>query len=185
MKRKQIDDEDVKPTKDEATLPNRITKKRKIESEEVEPASSSSNENKCTIIQIKGDLFQSKDALCHCVSEDFSMGKGIAGTFKQKFGKVAELKKQNIKTGQVAVLKHKDRYIYYLVTKVRYNYKPTYDSLERSLKAMRDHMIANQVNKLSMPQIGCGLDKLKWDRVEEVLHSVFKDIDVTITVYSL
>lgn len=47
-------------------------------------------------VQKKGDLFScsEKDALAHCVSADFRMGKGIAVLFKQKFGGVQELKDQ-------------------------------------------------------------------------------------------
>lgn len=43
-----------------------------------------------------GDLFScpENEALAHCVSQDFAMGKGIAVQFKKKFGGVAELKRQ-------------------------------------------------------------------------------------------
>lgn len=48
---------------------------------------------------------------------------------------------------------------------------------------MRDHMKANEVKQVAMPQIGCGLDKLVWSEVEKRLTSVFKDDDVEIDVY--
>ncbi|XP_017600855.1 PREDICTED: O-acetyl-ADP-ribose deacetylase 1-like, partial [Corvus brachyrhynchos] len=43
------------------------------------------------------------------------MGAGIAVLFKKKFGGVQELLDQKKKTGEVAVLRRDDRYIYYLV----------------------------------------------------------------------
>ena len=47
---------------------------------------------------MKGDLFDcpETDSLVHCVSEDLRMGKGIAVTFKKKFGGVEELEAQGI-----------------------------------------------------------------------------------------
>lgn len=36
-----------------------------------------------------------------------------------------------------------------------------------------------------MPKIGCGLDRLEWNKVKDIIGEVFKDIDVGICVYSL
>lgn len=46
--------------------------------------------------------------------------------FKSKFGQVASLKSQGADIGEVAWLKHNDRFVYYLITKERYWDKPTY-----------------------------------------------------------
>ena len=71
------------------------------------------------------------------------------------------------------------------VTKVRYFHKPTYETLRSSLCALRDHCVSSEVRKLCMPRIGCGLDKLKWERVVAVIQEVFADVDMAITVYYL
>ena len=71
------------------------------------------------------------------------------------------------------------------VTKVRYFHKPTYDTLSSSLHALRDHCVSSGVRELCMPRIGCGLDKLKWDRVVAMIREVFADMDMVITVYYL
>ena len=89
------------------------------------------------------------------------------------------------KTGGLAVLKRKERYIYYLITKTRYFHKPTYDTLRSSLEAMKKHSVDNKVSDIAMPMIGCGLDKLRWGQVHQILTEVFSDTDVNITVYSL
>lgn len=135
----------------------------------------------------KGDLFTcpSTCSLAHCISEDVRMGKGIAVLFKKKFGGVEEIKKQGVKPGGVAVLERGGRYIYYLVTKVKYSNKPTYDSLRSSLEAMRDHCLKHQVKQLAMPRIGCGLDLLKWNEVHLILVETFHETDICITVYTL
>ncbi|CAB1451708.1 unnamed protein product [Pleuronectes platessa] len=50
---------------------------------------------------------------------------------------------------------------------------------------MKSHCVKNGVTRISMPRIGCGLDRLEWRRVEEILEQVFKHTDISITVYSL
>lgn len=48
---------------------------------------------------------------------------------------------------------------------------------------MRDHMVKYEVKEVAIPQIGCGIDGLKWDEVSKRLHKVFDGTDVVITVY--
>ncbi|XP_052241352.1 ADP-ribose glycohydrolase OARD1-like [Dreissena polymorpha] len=139
------------------------------------------------IIHKKGDLFScpEDESLAHCVSEDLRMGKGIATLFKKNFEGVPELKAQGKKVGDVAILKHGKRFVYYLITKPKYFDKPTYATLEDSLRAMQKHCVEHNVTAVSMPKIGCGLDKLQWPKVEETLMSVFMDTNIVISVYSL
>ncbi|XP_072910148.1 ADP-ribose glycohydrolase OARD1-like [Hemitrygon akajei] len=143
--------------------------------------------NGFAISYVTGDLFQcpAEESLAHCISEDCRMGAGIAVTFRKKFQSVAELRSQKKKSGEVAVLKRNRRYIYYLITKKRAFQKPTYESLQSSLEAMKRHCINHQVTRISMPRIGCGLDKLSWNKVAERIHHVFQSTDIAITVYSL
>ncbi|XP_050090480.1 ADP-ribose glycohydrolase OARD1-like [Anopheles aquasalis] len=130
--------------------------------------------------ETEGDLFGApKDhSLAHCVAADLKMGGGIAVKFKQVFGKVDDLKAQMVGVGGVAVLYDPPRYVYYLVTKNSSYQKPTYADLRKSLEAMRQHMAANGVGKLAIPRIGCGIDGLEWDKVKEMLNSVFADGDI-------
>ncbi|XP_055045035.2 ADP-ribose glycohydrolase OARD1 isoform X1 [Misgurnus anguillicaudatus] len=135
---------------------------------------------------MRGDLFTcpATDALAHCISEDCRMGAGIALLFKKKFG-IKEVRAQDKHIGQCAVLKKSDRFVYYLITKPKYYQKPTYETLRESLVCMRDHCLANGVERISMPRIGCGLDKLKWENVSSIITEVFQNTDVCITVYSI
>ena len=87
--------------------------------------------------------------------------------------------------GGLAYLKRNGRFIYYLVTKPRYYKKPTMNSLKHSILEMKQHCVQNGVKYLAMPQIGCGLDKLKWNEVRSMLCSIFRHTDIQIVVYSL
>nr|XP_043893588.1 ADP-ribose glycohydrolase OARD1 isoform X1 [Solea senegalensis] len=155
-----------------------------------------SAENTWSLNYVTGNLFlgPQDEALAHCISEDCRMGAGIAVLFKRKFGGVAELKEQKKMTGECAVLKQDGRFVYYLcycyyrilqITKKKASQKPTYDSLRLSLEDMKSHCVKNGVTKISMPRIGCGLDRLEWARVSVILEQVFKHTNISITVYSL
>ncbi|KAM8864051.1 ADP-ribose glycohydrolase OARD1 [Spinachia spinachia] len=136
---------------------------------------------------VSGDLFScpGDQALAHCISEDRRMGAGIAVMFREKFRGLEELKEQKKLTGNCAVLKRDGRFVYYLITKKKAHQKPTYDSLTRSLEDMKSHCLANGVTSVSMPRIACGLDRLQWSRVSEILEEVFKTTNISITIYSL
>lgn len=71
------------------------------------------------------------------------------------------------------------------ITKARYFNKPTYASLESSLRAMRTHVEEHAVKHVALPRIGCGLDGLLWTRVSDIIRTVFADVDCTMTVYTL
>ena len=139
------------------------------------------------ISMIAGDLFScpSTHSMAHCISADCRMGKGIALMFKNKFGGILEIRAQHCRPGDVAVLRRGERFIYALVTKQKYSDKPTYDTLRRSLHVLKEHCAAHDVRHLVMPRIGCGLDRLSWDRVLAIIRSEFKDTAVKIDIYSL
>ena len=134
--------------------------------------------------EIIGDLFSSQDSLAHCVGADLAMGAGIAIDFKIKFGNEEALRSQGVGPGGVAILKFPNRFIYYLITKSFSHEKPVYRTLEASLLCMRDHASTTGITRISIPRIGCGLDELNWSIVRQMLISIFKPTNITITVYS-
>jgi len=131
------------------------------------------------ITEIKKDLFEmpSEYQLAHCISSDAAMGAGIAVLFKKKF-KLASLKTMELEVGSCHWV---DR-VLNLITKEKYWHKPTYDSITRSIEAMKRLCIENNINKIAMPEIGCGLDKLKWEKVKEILLHTFEDTEIEIVV---
>lgn len=156
--------------------------------------------------EVVGDLFAAPKthSLAHCVAADLKMGAGIAIKFRDTFKQIDKLKQQNVRAGGVAVLQDQSRFIYYLITKNDTYKKPTYQDMFLSLEAMKVHMVRrlmknqiphfmlqnllqkqNNVSKLSIPRIGCGLDGLKWEKVKDQLMEVFGDEPFEIDVYTL
>jgi len=132
-----------------------------------------------------GDLFTSNTSLAHCVSVDLHMGAGIATIFKKKFNGIETLKQQNPCVGNICVLKKNERYIIYLISKEKYYNLPTINALESCLINMNSFILKNDIKSISMPRIGCGLDKLSWNRVQQLLENVFNTSTIDIYIYSL
>lgn len=123
-------------------------------------------------------------SLAHCVSQDLAMSRGIAKVFRSKFGRLKELHQQNPRVGKLVHLKDnsttRKRYVYYLVTKSRFYSKPTYETLWESLQELRKHLLENDVLKLAIPKLGCGLDGLNWRVVRNMLEVLFQNTGIDI-----
>jgi len=142
------------------------------------------NDQLISINEIKGNLFDSSTCLAHCVSRDFAMSAGIAVIFSNLFGGKEELKNQNVNIGEVAWLYRDSRYIYYLVTKENYWWKPTYDSLRNSIRNLFILSKKHNVKSLSIPKLGCGLDGLQWAKVKQIIIEEWPPIkDFKLDVY--
>lgn len=142
------------------------------------------------MVEIHSNLFVIKKCtLVHCVSADFAMGRGISLEFSKRFGQVDFLKKQNKKVGELAYLSastnnNKDLtcYYIYLVTKERYFHKPTLQNFQECLNSLKKFCQEKNIEKLAMPRIGCGLDKLSWSVVKSMILKTFKNVNVEIIV---
>ena len=125
--------------------------------------------------------------LAHCISADFALGAGIAKQINDvfqmrfklnnRFGNVPE----RYRVGKTYLVDN----VFNLVTKEKYWHKPTYRSLKCGLYKMKDIIVEKNISRLAMPRIGCGLDKLCWDNVADIIKEVFGNTDIEITVYSL
>ena len=126
--------------------------------------------------------------LAHCISADFRMGAGIAVEFQKRFDTKMQLctKYPNYWNSWCAyrtigdcILEGK---VLNLITKERYFHKPTYISMQYALERMRTVCRLFYIKKVAMPLIGCGLDRLEWSKVSEMIQNVFKDEDIEILV---
>jgi len=142
--------------------------------------------------EINGDLFRSEHlkaecVMTHCISQDLYMNAGIAKEFKKLYGNVDFLKSQNKVVGEIAILEFTDILrITYLVTKKRYYEKPTYSSLQESLSKLLEYYKVNNLScPIIMPKIGCGLDRLDWIRVKDIIISILVNNGINVYVYIL
>ena len=130
----------------------------------------------------KIDLFKVPEDYClaHCISDDFALGAGIAVEFDLKRQLKLVYPNGYKKAGCVRIGK-----VFNLITKSKCYEKPTYESLEEALIEMKLIAEGQEIKKITMPKIGCGLDKLDWEKVRELLYKVFKETEIEILVCSL
>lgn len=132
---------------------------------------------------IQDDVFNHKDCYyAHCISRDYALGAGIAVEFDKRYDmrnrllKLAEEKPETLDEKCIEV-----ENVFNLITKEKYWEKPSYNSLEESLLEMKEKLSKNK-KKLVIPKIGCGLDRLSWDKVEPMVQELFKDLDIELVV---
>ena len=141
-----------------------------------------------TYKEIKKDLFDvpSKYYLAHCINGSYNLGAGIAKTFNDRMFMQYHLWSKypfeegnpSMYIGDALLVGN----VFNLVTKAHHYDKPTYESLYSALKDMRHQCEVLGVTHLAMPKIGCGLDRLDWDKVSTMIKEVFDDLDINILV---
>lgn len=136
-----------------------------------------------------GDLFLAPQGyyLAHCISGDYALGAGIAKQFEAVYSMRRKLcKKYPVYIGkeyqQIGKALLVDN-VFNLVTKSCYYMKPTYDTLIAALMDMKRQCLKEDITNIAMPRIGCGLDGLSWDKVQEYIQVTFSDTDINIRIY--
>ena len=71
------------------------------------------------------------------------------------------------------------------MTKAKGFQRPTYESLREALEMMKEQIDFLGITKLAMPKIGCGLDRLSWMQVYDIICEVFEDMDIEIVICEL
>ena len=134
--------------------------------------------------EIQGDVLQSTDSIAHCTSADFKLGAGITRSIKRRFS-AQYADKEAIASEAIwpQWISESQRFVYHLITKLCFFQKPTYKALRLSLEAMKNHAESNNILRVSMPQIGCDLDKLDWSEVRTMIKEVFRPTNIEIIMF--
>jgi Macro domain len=121
--------------------------------------------------------------VAHCISQDRAQSKGIADSIC----KICPANRQVyfVPVGSVSVTRSNKYVVYNLVTKCKYYEKPSYDSLKSCLKLMREKIIEDRIEKLAIPELGCGLDQLKWSRVLPMIKETLHGLKLDVYVYKI
>lgn len=148
-------------------------------------------EMKMQITEVQQDLFTVPQGyyLAHCISGDYALGAGIAKKFNEIYNMRFKLHrdyaipegKKSANVGRALLVDN----VFNLVTKERCFHKPTYDELYDTLIDMREKCEDFGITKLAMPLIGCGLDRLVWDEVKDIIENVFESTNIEILICKL
>ena len=143
--------------------------------------------------RVLNDRYHFRDSLCADLAESFP-GFGTTGwRFDKRFGDFFRIpllrdsngeyspgKTQRMKfeaeIGNIYATERRP-HILGLVTKERYYDKPTLDTMRTAIQELRKYLKRiwfcgdddDMLIEVMMPHIGCGLDKLRWDDVKEII----------------
>jgi hypothetical protein len=146
------------------------------------------------ITEKQGDVFELAPThyLAHCISRDFALGAGIAVEFDRRYDMRHKLR---VYMADIAWLSDREYalpkciridHVFNLITKEKCWQKPTYNSLEQSMRMMGrqiGYLIEQgETVKLVMPRIGCGIDGLTWSKVSVIIDRVLAPLNIEIQV---
>ena len=114
------------------------------------------------------------------------MGKGLASTVTCCYPELQELRKLPINKFPPGSLvtyfnQQHQRFFYNLVAKRRFFHKRTYETLELSLQALKQHLKRPNIRDLAIPKLGCGYDQLP--TVFLIFFKVFSGSNLTIRIF--
>jgi len=124
------------------------------------------------------------------------MGKGIVVPIVRKYVGVEQACLDSVKNNKGNIVGQAFRYscksgtVYNLFSKEVFWHKAGYSvtatryqrHLKSCLEYMRNQMLQNGEKYLAMPKIACGLDRCKWEDVEQIIRDVFEDTNIEILV---
>ena len=139
---------------------------------------------KLELVEVSGNLFDSTDSIAHSISSNFKLVAGIATQVRKAFPTTyPEFGLKESKEKNCAQQISPNRFIYHLIVKPRFHNKPTCSFLRAALEAMLQHSQKHKVQKISIPRLSTGLDKLNWLKVKGIITDVFHKLLIKVTVY--
>ena len=136
---------------------------------------------------IEDSILQQPHSVGHCIPADANMSKGFADLLSQRTPGLRDIcRRKKLLTGQAFPIWDQtgNRYIYNLVTKIKYFEKPNLPTLSLTLEEMKSHARLYVISTIAIPKIGCGLDQMNWQEVVKLLRNIFAYSNIRV-VYTL
>ncbi len=144
------------------------------------------------------DIFNSHaDALVNPVNCKGVMGKGIALEFKKRFPEIMPIYKEACNKGKlspgtllfVRLIVQPDLFgetkpgVILFPTKIHWRDKSKIEWIEQGFLYLKEYYKEWGLNSIAMPQIGCGLGGLPWEKVNDCIKKYFLNEPVAVEVY--
>lgn len=118
-------------------------------------------------------------------------GKGLALQVKRRYPQSERIYQIICKSGKfdigdiLQVPTDDNKFILFFPTKKHWKDPSEYEYIERGLDSLKYHCQDIPKNSIvAVPQLGCGLGGLKWDKVHDLIRQNLNDVrDVTFYVY--
>lgn len=144
------------------------------------------------IIYKTGNMFNSDaNYFVNPVNLMGTSGKGLALEVKRRYPKSERIYQAICKSGEfdigdiLQVPTGDDKFILFFPTKKHWKDPSEYEYIERGLDSLKYRCQDIPKNSIvAVPQLGCGLGGLKWDKVHDLIRQNLNDVrDVTFYVY--
>ena len=138
------------------------------------------------IHHVEGSVFEAPEgvALAHCVSADLAMSAGIAVQFVRRWPDIRSGYSRS-EPGSLHVHSSTRGYIFNLITKERFDDKPSLEDFRKSIVALKSKMSALNIKTLAVPELGSGRDRLNLSKVIQVLQSILVETGIGVIMYHL
>ena len=138
------------------------------------------------IHHVEGSVFEAPEgvALAHCVSADLAMSAGIAVQFVKRWPDIRSGSSRS-EPGSLHVHSSTRGYIFNLITKERFDDKPSLEDFRKSIVALKSKMQALNIKTLAVPELGSGRDRLNLSKVIQVLQSILVEAGIGVIMYHL
>ena len=115
------------------------------------------------------------------------MGAGIALQFTRRYPLMKqELLSHQLKVTDVVFYKEKHKHsVFNLITKEMFYHKPTRRDFNETIINLKKVITDSSINKLAIPLLGAGLDKLNWNITSDFIKECFHDTALEILVVRL
>lgn len=144
---------------------------------------------------VKGNILTCKaEALINTVNTRGIMGKGIALQFKKAYPKMFKEYADACKKGEVKI-GHMHMYIlntntnpHFIInfpTKEDWRKPSKLKYIEQGLHDLIKVIKTYQIKSIALPPLGCGFGKLSWNKVKELIHEAFANMqEVEVFLYA-
>ena len=138
------------------------------------------------IHHVEGSVFEAPEgvALAHCVSADLAMSAGIAVQFVKRWPDIRSGYSRS-EPGSLHVFSSTRGHIFNLITKERFDDKPSLEDFRKSIVALKSKMQALNIKTLAVPELGSGRDRLNLSKVIQVLQSILVEAGIGVIMYHL
>lgn len=138
-----------------------------------------------------GDLLADDklDAIAHGVNCEGPMG-GIAGLVAKKYPTMVPVyqdlcKSGKLNPGQVFPWTEPNKpMVYNLATQQKPGADAQYRHVKKTMKIMVRHAAKNGIDTIGVPQIGCGIGGLDWDKTKSIMQKVAGRSKVNVIAYT-
>jgi His(2)-Cys(2) zinc finger./Integrase core domain. len=136
------------------------------------------------IEEYSDSMFTVKDNYALCISRDLELNDKSGIEFKNRFRHQEQLLKENLQIHNVVMVPNGDKFVFYLITKENYWDKSSYENLFIVFQTLRNLLIKYKQTSISVPKLGTGFDRLKWEKLRSMLRYIFKGTDIIVRIFS-